>query len=232
MADLRFDRRVSGALLAALRDPTALGPLLDYAAQWSWLLDVQLRRASKGHGGWATLYGGLTGVLHVHERAGLFRLDAHTRWRTAGGFQDGWATWRPLPALVEDLDDVLRYVDTVFTGLPDRHWGAEGIVHAAICKRRSSGYRVIQREASPSFRSQTVKDGVLLPLHQRIQHTVTASGRADPWWPGMAGGGTVPPMGTSADVLAVDDEGRLLVIEAKPSTALKGIVWAPAQVRF
>jgi hypothetical protein len=39
-------------------------------------------------------------------------------------------------------------------------------------------------------------------------------------------------LGTSPDFLAVDRDGRLLVIEAKPAHALEGIVWGPAQVRF
>jgi hypothetical protein len=39
-------------------------------------------------------------------------------------------------------------------------------------------------------------------------------------------------MGPKADLLGVDDAGRLLVIEAKPPDELKGIVWAPVQLRF
>src|SRR3546814_4219521 len=39
-------------------------------------------------------------------------------------------------------------------------------------------------------------------------------------------------MGTAVDILAVSPDDRLLVIEAKPAGASKGIAWAPAQVRL
>jgi hypothetical protein len=44
--------------------------------------------------------------------------------------------------------------------------------------------------------------------------------------------GADPRLGEEVDFLAVDELGRLLVVEAKPAEALAGIGWGPAQVRF
>jgi hypothetical protein len=60
----------------------------------------------------------------------------------------------------------------------------------------------------------------------------TLSRNPGPWWPGRRYEKNPKRFGTSPDILAIDDAGRLLVIEAKPPGALEGIAWGPAQVGF
>jgi hypothetical protein len=49
------------------------------------------------------------------------------------------------------------------------------------------------------------------------------------WWPGEK---RALRLGSSPDVLAVNDAGQVLVIEAKPANATSGIVRGPVQVRL
>jgi hypothetical protein len=228
-----FDRRISDQMLEALRT----GPLRFLAdlRNHDPLIDLQLRRASKDAAHcWVSCYVGLTTVLDVHERDGRFWLDAHKTHREAGGFDDAWKTPASLTQLSRISSRVKTYVKTAVAQVDVHHIEFEGKVHAAMCSGAPPKYRVIQREASPSFSSRDVKEALIDELGKPIWDAVRAApppGEGD-WWPGVRYSKNLKRFGTSPDVLAVDDDGRLLVMEAKPPGALDGITWGPAQVWF
>ncbi len=221
-----YDRRVSPALLEALRGP--LASLLTFRALDPSLRDVQLRREPWGTRSWASLYLGLTSVLDVDEHAGKFRLRAHDTHKKRGHFDESWTLWRTLDQLVVLWPEVEQYLDRVQHRINRKWLDAEGRVHALIANTVASGMTVLNREASHHFVDSPVRDarkeGWRLPLEQGL----AAADDGSPWWSGVR----EVAFGTSPDFLAVDAEGRLLVVEAKPAQALAGIVRGPAQVAF
>ncbi len=228
---MRLDRRVSRDLMSALSRDGSLRSLVESRGDRR-LLDLQLRKEPWGSTSWATLYAGLTGVLSVRERNGAFWLDAADSHKSAGGFAAEWASPLPLKDLTPMWSAVETYVRRVIETLPDRHFAAEGVVHAALCSGRSDDYRVIDREASPAFRDTATRDGVCAEIGTPLREAVAGAGRTEAWWPSNRNHGVMPNLGWSPDVIAVGEDGRLLVIEAKPAGALEGIAWGPVQVRF
>ncbi len=221
-----YDRRVSPALLAALQGP--LASLLAFRALDPSLRDVQLRREPWGTRSWASLYLGLTSVLDVDERAGQFRLRAHDTHKKRGQFNESWTQWRTLDQLVVIWPEVEKYLDRIQHRV-DRKWlDAEGRVHALIANTHASGMMVLNREASHAFTDSPIRDARKevwrLPLEQAL--AVADDGSA--WWPAVR----EVAFGTSPDFVAVDEAGRLLVVEAKPAQAMAGVVRGPAQVAF
>jgi len=62
------------------------------------------------------------------------------------------------------------------------------------------------------------------PVLARYQTCLVALADPPPWWP------SITSLGTGCDFLAVDDDGRLLALEAKPANASQGIAKGPLQV--
>jgi hypothetical protein len=83
---MRFDRRISTELLDALGSGGFLHGLLPRRNACPTLLDLQGRRESSGRRSWVSLYAGLSSVLDVDERGGLFRLCSHPTYQRIGGF--------------------------------------------------------------------------------------------------------------------------------------------------
>jgi hypothetical protein len=139
-----------------------------------------------------------------------------------------------LEELVPTWPSIDAYLDRILDdGAVDARWvRSEGLVHAAIASNSSDAYAVIQREAAISFSSSQTKVAICHPMREGLIGAVRAAGRTEPWWPTVRDRGADPRLGEEADFLAVDELGRLLVIEAKPAEALAGIAWGPAQVRF
>ena len=227
--DVIFDRVVSHELLSVLA-AGVLHPLIDRRNANLAELDVQLRR--KSGDSWVSLYAGLTTVLDVHEGGGAFWLKAHRTHRSAGGFDPAWFTKRSLASLKEIWPEVERYVDRALAKVDRHHIELEGKVHAAMCSGQASSYRVINREADPSFASGLERTRFVQATGAPIWQAVRADRNPEPWWPGRRYEKNPKRFGTSPDILAIDDAGRLLVIEAKPPGALEGIAWGPAQVGF
>jgi hypothetical protein len=178
---------------------------------------------------------GLTNVLDLFEQKETFWLRAHSTHQKAGGFDPAWLTPRPRAALLALRADVQGYLDNILGpgGVDSSHVSREGKVQAAMCSMVSTEYGVIQREAAISFASQSIKDGIVVPLAAAITGAVgDATPEGAPWWPGIRDRGVMPSLGTEADVLALDPAGRLLVIEVKPAAEIKGLAWGPAQVRL
>ena len=234
MADMVFDRVVSSTLLTELSDGGRFHGLLERRASRPDIADVQLRREQRGSRSWASLYLGLTSVLDLDERHGQFRLRAHATHKAAGHFDEAWGQWQDSASLGDRWSEVDDYLGRLLEneGVAARLWRREGTVQTALTSGHSSVFGAVQREAVVSFPSAEAKRVILEPIQNRIWEAVASSGQVDPWWPGIRDGGKRPEQGDEADLVAVDGSGRLLVIEAKPFDELKGITWAPAQVRL
>ncbi len=222
---LHQDRVVSPALLDAL----ALGGPLEGVVAWRnndpGLQDVQLRREPKGRASWASLYLGLTSVLDVYEPHGRFRLKAHKTQREAGGFRADWLSWQSLPELKQRWGGIVAYLERVEPLVQARWTQTEGGTHGLIAGRLRAG-TVFQREASLSFLDQPTKDELVGQWRSGLLDALSSTGRTEPWWRAVE----ATRRGTSPDFLAVDDQGRLLVIEAKPASAAAGVVGSPVQM--
>lgn len=195
------------------------------------LLDVQLRRS------WVSLYVGLTTVLDLHVTKTGYRLKAHETWREFAPNLP-WSTFLTQQQLTARWGEVDAYLSKVISEVPQRRRGAhiiEGRVHAAICSGVSNDYRVINRETSHTFKDIGIKERICAPISDSIYSAVEEHSNTEKWWPGVRYNQKdkrSKKLGTSPDVLAVENDGRLLVIEAKPANALDGIAWGPAQVSF
>jgi hypothetical protein len=227
-----FDREASTELFTALRDGP-LRPLVARRDDHRLLLDIQLRRNVRdAKHSWVSLYAGLTTVLDVHEREGMVWLDAHPTHRAKGGFDPAWREPRSTAKIRNLWPRLDAYLDRVIAKLDPHHVDLEGKVHAALCSGYPTTFRVVNREASPAFSSERVKAKLIQGIGQPLREAISAVTSDEPWWPGVRYATKGKRFGTSPDVLAIDDAGRLLVIEAKPPAALEGIAWGPAQVRF
>jgi hypothetical protein len=230
--DLFFDRRVSQGLLAALSADGPLHSLVGRRNSHPGEFDVQLRRDQKGDRSWASFYAGLTSVLDIDHlpKKDLYRLRAHPTHRDRGGFDRAWCAWRSLDVLRDAWPAVERYLDRVVASVDSQWTSLEGVVHGAIASDRAEDYRVVNREVSPAFRDQPTKDSILRAVTGPI---VAAVARPDddhpPWWPPLTSKLGVSNLGTSCDFLAIDARGRILALEAKPASALSGIVRGPAK---
>jgi hypothetical protein len=227
-ATMHYDRTVSAALLDALRPEGPLHSLIQWRHADPALRDVQLRKQPKGPASWASLYLGLTSVLDVYEQGGQFRLAAHGTHRAAGRFDPSWGTWQPLDVLAARLPQVDQYLLRVVPMVHPRWLNREGRVHALLAASPHTGISVINREASISFSNQPIKDETCRAWSDTLLAPLAATGRTESWWTTQL----TKKLGTSPDFVAVDDDGRLLVIEAKPASAAAGITGGPVQVSF
>ncbi len=224
-----YDRRVQPALLDALKPGRPMHSLIERRNLDRHTLDVQLRALPGRTPSWASLYVGLTSVLDVVVGAGeRFSLRAHATHRRAGGFDPAWSKARPLAEVEAEWAAVDDYLRRAILKVDSRHIAREGVVHAALCSGSGSGYRVVDREAVVGFDRD--KESICAEFRDRIVKALAAADAMDRWWPGPAR--PLGNLGTGLDILAVDDRGRLLVIEAKPADAPAGIALAPIQVRF
>lgn len=226
---LRFDRRVRPELVADLVDGW-LAPLVDLRNREPTLYDLQFRRA--GGRDWISLYVGLSAVTSVDASRRGYRIRSHSTYQ-AHGFETSWGEWQSAPNLAAAWAGIERYIERVVADSKAlaRLMKREGQVHPLMCSGRHTDYRVIQREAAISFPDVATRSEVVGRLTAEVHSMVTAAGRTDEWWPGVRDHGVLPGLGTKVDLVAVDDGGRLLVIEAKPPDAIEGVAWAPAQVQ-
>lgn len=216
--DFRFDRAVSEELMDALLH----GPANDLVKlvknqRGTPLYDLQLRREVKPKNpkSWATLYYGMTALLNLSEHKGdRFRLTADKSYMALDEFDDTWKGWQPREAIEQAWPRVARYLEAVKGVVDPKHTSKEGAVHASIGAGGSDAYRVINREASPSFRDTPTRtrrrSGWAAALNAALHDDPEAG---QPWWPKDV------KVGSSLDFLAVDIGGRLALIEAKADSA-------------
>ncbi len=218
--DMRFDRSVSDALMDMLL-VGAGASLVERARgqQRAPLFDLQLRSEPKGTASWATLYHGMTALLNLRERRGAFQLTAHRRYAALESFDPAWGTWQERSSLESVWPRVDAYVAAVMDHVADGPaLRNEGPVHAAISSGNSDAYRVIQREARPSFRDTPTRARRLAGWTAPFNDALAAGDPGQRWWPRQV------RVGSSLDVLAVDIGGRLALIEAKASSASAGAI--------
>lgn len=221
----------SHALLTELRPDGCFEGLVRRRDALPGLADVQLRwvRGSECH---ASLYIGLTSVLDVHERSGLFRLRTHRTHQVAAGFDPAWSSYRSREFFVAAWPDVEAYLDRLLSwGAIDPRWyRREGTVQALLAAGTSPDYGPVQREAVVWSDSGPSVSELVAEISDVVWAAVQEAKRSDPWWPGIRDGGKRLGIGEEVDVLALDAKGRLLCVEVKPSSATAGIVWPCAQV--
>lgn len=231
---ITLDRVVDDALLDALKVGQPLRPVIEFRNARQQVMDVQFRRPS-GRRSRASLYAGLTRILDVEalvlkgkDPDFRFFIEHETHKKAAPDWKT-WAKWGSLDRMEELWPQVKSYLRNREQWLEGdkkaAHHVIEGRLHAAMCSDTVTSYRVINREASPSFADTKTKGEICSQIRNEIRRVL---------------GGVVEPkawlkyheFGTSPDILAVDSIGRLIVAEAKPPGYASGIVKGPIQVRF
>ena len=227
-----FDRRVPPELADALAPGGPMHELVEIAQSelgWAHGLDLRLR-ARPGHAGArATLYLGLTQVLHVRylgpER---FKLQGQTGKGFAAKldptlFDPSWAVPQSLDRLVAGWPSVMTYVRAAIEAAPRRYLSAEGLVQARLA-RGGEGFVPIDREVVINFPSQPVKDAALSREVVGIRAARDRLAMTHRW------AEKAKAFGDELDMLAVDRKGRVLVVEVKHGGDTAGVGWTPAQV--
>jgi hypothetical protein len=234
--EIWLDRVVAEDLVDSLRPGGAFRPLVEFRGARQQIMDLQFRRPT-GRVSRVSLYAGLTRPLDLDARifpggGPEFRFhvahDTHRRAALRYGYE-AWSSWQPQGELANRWPQVARYLverERWFESEPAAlHHVIEGRVHAAMCRDGVSGYRVINREASPSFRDMATKAEVCGRIRAEIRRVLDGAAEPKPWL-------RYYEFGTSPDILAVDGSGRVVVAEAKPRTYTSGIVRGPIQARF
>jgi hypothetical protein len=231
--DVWLDRVIADELVDALREGAPLRPLVEFRDARRDVMDLQFRRPSRRVSR-VSLYAGLTRILDIDAKievgapAELRFLIAHETHRRTAEDYPTWASWQPLERLAGRWPEVARYLlerERWFATAEGAHHVIEGRVHAAMCRGTTTSYRVLNREASPSFRDQELKDEICGGIRAEIRRVLDGVLEPAAWL-------RYREFGTSPDILAVDDQGRVVVAEAKPSSYTSGIVKGPIQVRF
>ncbi len=228
-----FDRRVPESLLDALAPGGPFGWLSALARRPASRrdppLDLGLRASPKiPGGGHATLYLGTTQVLGVHVRAdGLFCLTPHKVGKLFGEidppFDHGWTSWQPLDSLARLAPEVERHVAAAVLDAPPGRQ-LEGRYQAALSKPKALEYVLVDREVMLIFTSQTEKRERLEEFRAPLVEAQRFLAERHRW------AARVTPPGDKLDALAIDNRGRLLVIEVKPGTQTNGLGFTPVQV--
>ena len=226
---MTFNRLVSAELEAQLSPGGVVRPLIDMGLA-DPRVDIQLRTA--GGTSWATIYLGLTSVLDVVEGRGRFRFRAARKHRESGRFEDSWST--PTSPAALPVDGVVEYLARILAaGAVDaRYTRREGQVQTTISRTPNLEFGMVQREALPSFPSNPARAAFVDRLMEPTLAALQAAPEPPNWWPGVRDGGAMPRTGLKTDLIGIDSRGRLLVVEVKPSEEVKGLAWAPGQVRL
>jgi hypothetical protein len=233
--DIRFDRVVADELVDSLRPGEAMRPLIEFRNERKAIFDVQFRRPS-GRISRASLYAGLTRPLDMDVRiiAGKepeFRFFVAHKTHRDVAKRFGYETWswQPLEVLAARWAEATQYLAERERWFREEsaasHHVIEGRVHAAMCGDTVTSYRAINREASPSFRDEGTKARICGRIRDEMRRALDAVPKKERWL-------GYHEFGTSPDVLAVDDSGRLIVAEAKPFSYTSGISKGPIQVRY
>lgn len=232
MSSPSFDRRVPRELADALAPGGPMHELVNLAhSSFGSANGLDLRlRARPGHtDARATLYLGLTQVLHVH-RLGPDRFKL--KGQTGKGFAEqldpalfdrSWAQPQPLDRLARAWPAVMTYVRAAVEAAPPKYLSSEGLVQASL-GRGAESFATIDREVVINFPSQLIKDAALAEEVAGIRAAREQLATTHRW------AEKDKAFGDELDMLAVDREGRLLVIEVKYGGDTAGVGWTPAQV--
>lgn len=220
--DLHYDRRVPAEFLAHFKRGGVAHSLAQYAKNAPFPLDLQMRHDPRSGAHHASLYVGLTDVLKVTPRSeGRLSLSAHKTWSEGSfGFKSDWTNPRTVEEWRSDWTEVEHYLDHVIPRATKKHAGKEGTVQAAASAFSGKSRVMVDREAVVRFKDQETKDRIRAEVTGPILQTV----RDVEGIPGKR----PESFGGKCDLLAIDDEGRLLAVEVKPRGA-GTIRWAAAQ---
>lgn len=225
----RYDRRVPQELVDALatRPMHELVELVLDQFGRANALDLQLRARPGASDAWATLYVGHTQVLGVYhgprgfwligQREGAFggRLDASL-------FDEAWERPQPREQLVESWGRVMDYVRAAIEAVPDRY-KKEGVLQAQLARPRGDAeFAAIDRESIVSFPGESSR--ILEQERARVMAARDTLRETQPWVSEKKG------FGDEVDLLAVDRQGRVLIVEAKDGADTTGLGLALAQV--
>jgi hypothetical protein len=222
-----YDRTIPEEFRAELSPGGRFERLVRFA-RGRHLADIQLRAV--GSLSWATIYCGLTNVLHLeYRKTHGYRLRAdkgNMAAKEAGPPEGilGWTTWSTATQLMAGWPAIEAYMTRQFNGVAPR-WTNEGAVQAMLCANGRESYQVIDREAVFDFRDTAERERVHEELRTPLLNALDVP-TPEGWWRPPAS------LGGEVDILAVDARGRLLVMEVKPADTLPGITWAPLQVSF
>ncbi len=221
---LSYDRRAPEPLMGALRSGGWAESLVDYGRSGQYSMDLQLHGYPKREH-WASLYVGLTKVLDLcYVESKGFRLKGHPTYKKAGSWNPRWDNYVRWGLDRSDWREVEHYLDRVVPAVGNRFLN-EGAVQSALSAFQLRRLTVIDREAAVTFATESEKRRVTKELVQPILDAVEPTAGDPDWWNGRP-----KSLGTECGALAVDADGRLLVIELKPSNAAT-IPWAPVHVR-
>jgi hypothetical protein len=148
----------------------------------------------------------------------------HSTHAAAGSLDPAWRARQSDEQIARVWPEIERYLDAVIPAVHPRHTNAEGRVHTILCSGATEGLAVIDREAAVCFTDNREKQTVLTRLASRYHGAIASAGTGGAWWRAPR------TWGTGCDVVAMDGDGRLLVVEVKGATDTKGITWAPVQV--
>lgn len=220
--DLHYDRRVEPEFLAHFKRGGVARSLVEYAKNAPFPVDLQMRRSPKTGATHASLYVGLTDVLKISSKPqGKLTLTAHKTWSEGKfGFKSEWKQAQTSEEVESSWREVEAYLEEVIPRAAEKHAAQEGMVQAAASAFSDGNRVMVDREAALHFRDQKTKDRIMAEVTEPIVKAVEGVDDVPGKRPQRFGG--------ECDLLAVDDEGRLLTVEVKPRRT-GAIRWAAAQ---
>lgn len=225
-----YDRRVDQDFLDLFLPGGVLQDLARLGAEAAFPLDLQFRKdARRPTKQWATLYAGLTGVLHVYRTKTGIRLDAHDTWsgkktrKARYGFDHAWLSDMTHSEAKAQFDAIGLYLEKVIPAAVKSHGLTEGAVQSVVSKATRDGWAVVDREVLPSYADKYAKAAAMEWCMTPLLEAAKLAHSSDLKVPR-------PPasFGAECDLLAIDRDGRILAIEVKPMAA-GTIAWVPAQ---
>lgn len=209
-----FDRRAHPQLISAFETGEPLHFILE-AIRAHPDLDLQFRHDPKTPSrSKATVYCGGTRVLEVlYGTPGWFRLDANAECRLEAAYLPDWDQRRLCEDYRSERAKIERYLEDARKSVNVGRWLTEGQIEAGLASSQSS-FAVLDRQSRIGFSTKSERDEVLGGLGAQFAKCLYR-----------------PKVSTEADVLALDEAGRVLVIEVKHTSA-GDLANAPTQACF
>lgn len=219
--DTSFYQRAPSPDLSALLAPGGfLAPLIDLRDRKvaGLYLDVHLRANDEVH-----VYCGLTRLLNVRRnKGGTVRVSAHRTFSRQACAKELLRTWN-----VSEFEGFGKALDTYLRGVKvdSRHTAGEGEVQS-MWARVAEPWIPFDREAvlGGQGKEHKIVEAARTALEDIVTSQGKSSGRRDNW-------SSPPAKGSEVDQLAVDPEGRLVLLELKDAKAGNApVYYAPFQL--
>lgn len=155
-----------------------------------------------------------------------FRVVPQTRFGPATTWQSHprWADWLVVSELESVWPEALAFIRSTIEATPDRYVRNEGAMQALLSNAAADGFVVVDRESVVGFDARR-KDALLAPLRETMSALVRdLQAHGHPW------AKAEKRFGDELDALAVDSDGRVLVMEVKPGNQTAALGWTTAQV--